>query len=210
MVAMPQAVSASTIGFTCLTNNTGACSTYASGITGEVTVNGAQLTVLVTNNAGGSIAQFYADTPESGFNLTGIAENPNATVNFSFGGSPTELPSATNANPDFVTNFYITANSPAPTNGANLGEQVGMIFTIDASLDQADIDALLATGALRFGLHVTGLPCDTSQPGITCQSTSDSMISNFTPPTTVPEPASMLLLGTGLLAAARARRRKVS
>jgi len=200
VVAVPTSASAATIAFNCVTNNTGSCSSYASLITGNVTVSGNQLTVTVTNGAGGGISELYADVPSSGltFALTGLVEAP-PSVDFEFGGAPPNVPGGNTATPAFVSDFM--AQSSNSTGRINFGETGGLVFTLSATQTQGQIDTLLGSGALRFGLHIQSLGQ---------QSQSEGMISSFGPPTTVPEPASMLLLGTGLLAAARARRKKVS
>ncbi len=197
---MPTAASASTIAFSCVTNNTGSCGSYASLITGNVTVAGTMLTVTFTNGAGGGISELYADVPSSGlgFALTSLVEAP-PTVDFELGGSPPNVPGGNTATPAFVSDYM--AQSSNSTGRINLGETGGLVFTLSASQTQGQIDALLSSGALRFGLHIQSLGSN---------SQSEGMISTFRTPTAVPEPASMLLLGTGLLAAARARRRKVS
>ena len=197
LVAAPTTASAAPILFSCVTNNTGSCSGYANLITGDVSVAGNQLTVTVTNGAGGGISELYADTPSLGFFLTGLYEGTG--VDLEFGGAPPNVPGGNTATPVFVSDFMAQASSSAGR--INLGETGGLVFTLAPSQTQGQIEALLASGALRFGLHIQSL-------GPNLQ--SEGMISTFTPPTTVPEPATMLLLGTGLLAAARARRKKVS
>ena len=197
-VAAPKA-SAATIAFSCITNNSGSCGSYAGFFSGNVVVSGNQMLATISNNGtDGSIGQIYVDAPGAGagYSLTSIIEGAGVDFNPPNVGSPSALPSSNTANPTFVTNFFATAASPAPTNGVNPGEFVTLVFTLEAGQTQSLIDSLLASGDLRFGLHVVSLGAF-----------SEAFVSTGGG-SPVPEPTSMLLLGTGLLAAARARRKK--
>ena len=199
MFAAAPTASAATIAFSCITNNSGSCGSYAGFFSGNVVVSGNQMLATISNNGtDGSIGQIFVDAPGAGagYSLTSLIEGPGVDYNGPNIGSPSALPSSNNANPTFVTNFYATAVSPAPDNGVNPGEFVTLVFTLEAGQTQSLIDSLLASGDLRFGLHVVSLG-DFSEAFVSTGGGSP-----------VPEPTSMLLLGTGLLAAARARRKK--
>jgi hypothetical protein len=141
----------------------------------------------------GSIAEIYFDS--RGVLSSGILSlvEPSG-VNFDIvnvvskpGGPKPNLPGAENASPSFSTsigNYAAAAVSPAPSNGVNSGEYLGILF--NGSL--TDVLAAINDGSLRMGLHVTGIN----------GGTSDSYINTRT---TVPVPGAVLLGLLGLTAA---------
>jgi hypothetical protein len=132
---------------------------------------------------------YFQDGP-----LLGIASITNATgVSFSQYASPGNLPGGNAVN--FVTTEGFSADSDAPAqpNGVNPGESLGITFSLINESSFEDVIASINTGELRIGIHVQGFASGASESYV-----------NTAP---VPEPATMLLLGTGLLGLAGFRKK---
>jgi hypothetical protein len=94
----------------------------------------------------------------------------------------------------FNENVGLKAHAPAPTFGIGVGESLAVLFDINtANGDFDDIIAAMYNLDMRIGIHVQSIGGDDGP--------SDSFAS-------VPEPATMLLLGSGLIGFAVVGRRK--
>ena len=139
-----------------------------------------------------SIARIYFDDDDG--SLLGIADIAGFGVSFGQSAVPGNLPGAKLLDPAFETTsgFGIDADSPPPKNGINPGERgiISFDLTNDGTLE--DVISGLNTNILRVGVHVIGLPDDSSVSAISVSA---------------PEPGTLILLGTaGLWIFTRKRR----
>jgi len=198
VVAMPQAAAAASINI--LGSDTGSLATAS----GTLTVNATTLTLNLTNTS-----PYSADITGLGFDLAfgdfnGNSSGLNGFTGTSTGGTFTFTDNSLGNVPSFssaVLDFgYLTGNNISGGSTAlGLAPGTSGTFTITGNFAGYTEEQLASSMYVRFqDVGTTGIG-DVGRATI-----------NETPiPTSaVPEPASMVLLGTGLLAAARARRRK--
>ena len=182
------------VSFDCISGNSMAnCSTGESQLSIDVTDQGSNQVLFTFNNAGplaSSITDVYFDDRNSLLSIASLIDNDegvggDAGVDFSLGASPGNLPSANDADPDFVASMGLSADSDAPVqpNGVNPGETLGILLNIVAMQDFNKVITDLISGELRVGIHVQGFG----------DGGSESFVS------TVPLPAAVWMLGAGLV-----------
>ena len=182
---------------------------------GDAAIGEAQLFVDVTDPGAGQVLFTFGNTGPAASSITdvyfddgsllGIASIINgAGVDFSQLASPPDLPSGNSADPDFVTTagFSADSNPPAQPNGVNPGESLGILFNLQGGGTFADVLSELGDSSLRIGIHVQGFASGGSEAFVNDGPTNG----NGTTP--VPEPATMLLLGSGLIGLAGYGRKK--
>jgi len=195
-------------------NNVGDAAIGEAQLSVDVTDFGGGQVLFTFNNAGpeaSSIADVYFDDGT----LLGIAAlidadegGGDAGVDFSQLATPGNLPAANNASPPFETTagFSADADPPVQPKGVNPGESLGVIFDLLAGVSFADTLAALdqggGVGGLRIGIHVQGF----------ASGGSESFVNNppdggEEPPSAVPEPGVLSLVGFSLLGMLAVRRR---
>jgi hypothetical protein len=145
-----------------------------------------------------SIAQIYFDGT-TGFldqNYDPSIINNGPGVSYSWGATPTNLPGGNSISPAFTAVMSAESNNPAPANGINPGETVGLVFDLSAGKTYNDIINALNTASLRVGLHVQA---------IGTSGKSESFVS--TP--VVPAPRALMLATIGMVVVGHLRRRVI-
>lgn len=174
---------------------------------GDVAIGEAQLFCDVTDAGGNQVLFTFRNTgPEASSitdvyfddgSLLGIAyiDNSDPGVSFSQLASPGNLPEANNATPPFVTTAGFSADSDPPVQpmGVNPGESLGILFNLQSGQTFGDVETNLDSGALRIGIHVQGFE----------SGGSESFVNN-----SIPDPASLFLLGSACLVGLGGVRRK--
>ena len=163
----------------------------------------------------------FAGAPTTSVTILGALPGNSAT--FTFGGVNTSLDAPSNTSfgtitttitglgvlaPGFTTGFTMTVHQTAPSVGQ--ADFVGNLAGNFTSNAQGDFFLNFTTPFITIGSVTYTLQQPPGGYAIVPPNVNGGVTSiqgAFSAPSTVPEPASMLLLGTGLLAAFRARRK---
>jgi PEP-CTERM motif len=159
--------------------------------------NSSMVDFLFTNSGpvASSLTDVYFDDGPPSLLTTPLLISSSAGVAFEPGCSPGNLPGGTPAG--FASTYCADSNAPTQSNGVNPGEWLRLSYTLQGDATLAAVLNAISNGDFRIGIHVQGINNEGSESGLIN-------------PQPVPEPASLVLLGSGAAAAFLRRRRKLA
>lgn len=202
LVAPPRAMAISYT-FSCITDNSGGlCQSALETQLQGMTVAGGSQVGFTFENLGplpSIITAAYWEDSQSllASMLAGPFTSPG--VIFVKDGSVGTLPGGSVVN--FTESFSASREQAGGVStGVNEGESVTILFNLAPGFTTDDVDAALAAGTLRIGIHVQSIQGGSSDSLIAVPGSGD--------PVTIPEPSTFALLGASLVAIGVVRRRQ--
>lgn len=203
-IATPFA-SGATYSFTNITNNSATNAAAGEAQLSLTTLAGAnsQLVRFQLSNAAGLASSVKNVFVHDALGILASVSGFNATTGVSFNiGTNGTLPGGNSIATVFVEDHAIgvRARNPAPSNGVNPGETLDWNYNLAVGYSLADVEAALNSGALRFGVHLIGLPNNGSEGFVTTPNDPGE-------PNLIPTPMAGMMgaAGLGIIGARRRR-----
>ena len=153
--------------------------------------SGLEFTVSVTETSEGVRFEFYNDSTtastidglyfEAGVPAGVVTLDLGSGTFFELDENTTQLPGGNTLTPAFETAYSFDSGPPSENNGIEPGQWSAVIFNPDSGTVFDDVISQLYDGSFRVGVHVSGISDGLSASAIN----------------TIPEPATLILLGIG-------------